>query len=78
MEISKRTAVCLARHTIAAHESACTQKPVDFGKVCAECSEIADCLDGGRMVDWIKTTAPFFDAVGLHPQLARTEPAEFM
>lgn len=70
MEVPKTALVCAARHYVAAHESACAQIPVNFGKVCAECNYRWEC--GG---DWITAAAPIFEAAGVHPQVFRPHEA---
>lgn len=69
MDIPQVAIVCAARHYIAAHESAVTGKPVQFGEICAECGYVHSCR--GR---WMDTAAPIFDAAGIHPTVFRTCP----
>lgn len=66
LEIPKRTAICAARHYVAAHESVCTGEPVNWASPCEQCGEFAECR-----ADWIEVMAPLFDAVGIHPQIGR-------
>lgn len=66
LEISQRTAICAARHIVAAHESACTGEPVEWGSPCVECSEISQCK-----CRWIDLMAPLFDATKIYPKLHR-------
>ncbi len=66
MELPESAVVCAARHFAAAHESACTGTPVNFGQPCVQCSEWAACR--GR---WMETAAPIFDAAGVHPIVFR-------
>ena len=63
---ASRTIVCSARHFVAAHESACTRQPVDFGAVCADCEYWDECRG-----NWLETAAPMFDAAGIHPKVLR-------
>lgn len=67
MNVSYKAVICAARHFCAAHESACKQEPVDFGAVCAGCSEWETC--GGK---WMDAAAPLFDAAKIHPTVLRT------
>lgn len=62
MDIPRDAVICAARHFVAAHESACTQTPVDFGKVCYECEAAARCR-----ADWLETAAPIFEGAGVFP-----------
>ncbi len=62
MYITKKTAVCAARHFIAAYESAKNHEIVDFGKVCAGCPVYLECR-----ADWEKTAAPIFEAAQEYP-----------
>lgn len=71
MEISEATAVCCARHFAAAHESACTQKPVDWGGVCIGCSATEICK-----FDWVNTMRPVFEAADVHPDCFRPRPLQ--
>ena len=64
MEISKMTAVCAARHFIAAHESTKLCQIVDFGKVCEGCEFLPEC-----QADWLKTAAPIFEAAQRYPNV---------
>lgn len=68
MEIPHEALICAARHYAAAHESAVTQTPVDFGAVCTGCSCFADCR-----ADWLTTAAPVFEAAQVFPQLLRKD-----
>ena len=68
---SRKTVVCAARHYIAAHDSACDTKPVDFGSVCVNCEMWPECNG-----DWLKAAAPLFDAAGIQPQIIRTPAPE--
>ena len=71
--IPKTTAICAARYFVAAHESACLGRPVNFIGPCIRCSENQRCLTG-KLIDWPEVIRPLFDAVGGIPfQLARTE-----
>lgn len=67
--LPRRTVICAAKTYAAAHESACTGKPVDWGGVCAGCSEMMECK-----ADWVKAAAPLFDAADIHPQTFRPQP----
>lgn len=67
--VSSAPIVCAARHFKAAHESACTGTPVDFGAVCSGCGEWEQCKG-----DWMKTAAPIFDAADVWPNLVRPFP----
>lgn len=69
--IPRKTIVCAARHYIAAHDSACDTKPVDFGSVCVNCEMWPECKG-----DWLKAAAPLFDAAGIQPQIIRTPAPE--
>lgn len=64
---SDRTTICAARHYIAAHESACTGEPVDFGAVCRDCKELTKCHG-----NWMETAVPLFDAADIRPTFVRT------
>lgn len=68
MKISRRAAVCAAQHYVAAHESACTNNPVDFAGPCESCPEAGK----GCNFNWADIMAPLFDATGIHPCLCRT------
>lgn len=61
-----KTIVCAARHYIAAHNSACDAKPVDFGSVCVNCETWNECQG-----NWLKAAAPLFDAAAIQPQIIR-------
>lgn len=65
--IPRKAIVCAARHYIAAHDSACDGKPVDFGSVCVNCEMWAGCQG-----DWLKAAAPLFDAAGVRPEVIRS------
>lgn len=74
LTISVDTATCAARHIVAAHESACTNKPVDFGGICGDryqavCS--APCVAAYGSLDWLEMMRPIFDATGIYPSLGR-------
>ena len=71
LTISKNTAICAARHFVAAHESACRQQPVEWAAVCAECSEVQTCKLTNGVIDWVETMRPIFEAAGVSPQLCR-------
>lgn len=71
MEISKRTAICAARHFVAAHESACTGRPVEWGDICSECSELHECLPGLAAFGGIDVMDPIFFETGIHPVINR-------
>lgn len=64
-------AVCAARHFVAAHESACRQRPVEWAAVCAKCPEIQTCKLTNGVIDWVETMKPIFEATGVSPQLCR-------
>lgn len=68
MEIPHEALICAARHYAAAHESAVTQTPVDFGAVCTGCRCFADCR-----ADWLTTAAPVFEAAQVFPHLLRKD-----
>lgn len=70
IEISDRTAICAAQHFMAAHESACTGTPVDWGAVCAVCGEAGRCD-----FKWTELMAPLFDATGIHPNVREVSPS---
>ena len=63
--------ICAARHFAAAHESACTGEPVDFGAICSECEGWPECRG-----NWTKTAAPIFDAAKVWPKLLRLSPGQ--
>ena len=70
--IPKTTAICAARYFVAAHESAISGQPVNFGGPCIRCSENQRCFQKGTVLDWTEILRPLFDAVGGIPvQLAR-------
>ena len=72
--IPKTTAICAARYFVAAHESECLGRPVNFGGPCIRCSENQRCRQKGAVLDWAETIRPLFDAVGGIPfQLARMD-----
>jgi len=62
--LSKEALVCAAKHFSAAHESECTQRPVDFGAVCVNCPIWENCKG-----QWTKTAAPLFDAAEIYPNV---------
>lgn len=66
--IDRKAVVCSARHFIAAHESAVTQQPVDFGSICIQCEFLEQCR-----ADWIETAAPIFETAGIFPKLCRSD-----
>lgn len=66
MEITERMAICAAQHYVAAHESTCTDTPVDWGAVCATCKEVSRCN-----FDWYGIMKPLYQATGIYPQLLR-------
>ena len=68
MKIPREALICAARLYAAAHESAVTKIPVDFGAVCTGCSCFADCR-----ADWLTTAAPVFEAAQVFPQLLRKD-----
>ena len=71
--IPKTTAICAARYFVAAHESECLGRPVNFSGPCIRCSENQRCLTG-KLIDWPVVIRPLFDAVGGIPfQLARAK-----
>lgn len=69
--IPKEALICGARHFISAHESECTQRPVDFGAVCVNCPVWEACKG-----QWMKTAAPLFDAAGIHPNVCEATDEE--
>lgn len=56
------TVYCATQHFIAAHKSACTEQPVDFGAVCAGCKHFNECKG-----NWIETMTPMFDFTEIYP-----------
>lgn len=73
MEISKHTAICAARHIVAAHESACTNKPVDWAQICVGCSEFSKCRPRLAAFGWLDVMGPIFTEAGIHPRIHRPE-----
>ena len=73
MEISTRTAICAARHIVAAHESTCTEIPVDWGKICEGCSEVQSCLSEFGCFGWDDMMRPIFDEAGIYPKICRND-----
>ena len=81
LTISVDTAICAARHIVAAHESWCTGKLFDWGMPCQanryqpECS--APCRRNwaacNNVLDWQEMLEPIFAAAGIYPQLARAD-----
>lgn len=69
--IPVRTALCAARHFIAAHESACAQRPVEWGAVCVGCPAFQSCELPNGVIDWTETMRPILEATGISPQLLR-------
>lgn len=69
LEITLRTAICAARHIVAAHKSARRQQPVEWAAVCVECSELQACRLPNAVIDWIETLRPISEATGIYPQL---------
>ncbi len=57
---------CAARHFVAAHESACSERPVDFAEPCRYCPYMGECH-----ANWLEAAAPLFDAAGIHPKILR-------
>lgn len=66
VELPRSAVICAAKHYIAAHESACTEKPVEFGAICEDCPELMECRG-----NWLDSAAPLFQAAGIYPQLFR-------
>ena len=69
LEIPKRTGICAARHIVAAHESVCKEKPVEWSKPCVGCSELHACSLPNGVIDWTENLQPIFEATGIYPQL---------
>lgn len=67
MDIPRDAVVCAARHFVAAHKSALTKTPVDFGEVCVGCESFERCR-----ADWLETAAPIFEGAGVFPQVIQT------
>lgn len=58
------TFLCAALHICAAHESAKTGSPIDWGRVCETCPFVEGCRG-----DWISVLDPIFRAAGLFPHV---------
>lgn len=71
--IPLHTAICAARHFVAAHESACTGQPVDWGGVCVGCSELQRCLPGLAAFGWLDVMSPILSEVGIYPEIHRAD-----
>ena len=68
MEIPKDAVICAARHFVAAHESACTETPVDFAAVCVGCEAYLRCR-----ARWTETALPVFKGAGVFPVFIRKD-----
>ena len=64
--LPRSAVVCAARNYVAAHESAVSGVPVDFGSPCRACEYLDSCQG-----DWIKMAAPVFEAAKVFPQVYR-------
>lgn len=76
LEISMRTAICAARHFVAAHESACRQRPVDWTAACAGCSESEGCRSEFGWFGWLDVMGPIFIKTGIHPKVHDDGPTD--
>ena len=63
---------CVARFFAAAHESWCTQKPVDSNLICTNCAYLQNCADGSPIWYWITANRILQEKIGIGCQIARS------
>ncbi len=63
---------CVARFFAAAHESWCTQKPVDSNLTCTNCTYLQNCADGSPIWYWMTANRILRKKTGIGCQLMRT------
>ena len=63
---------CVARFFAAAHESWCTQKPVDSNLICTNCAYLQNCADGSPIWYWMTANRILRKKTGIGCQIARS------
>jgi len=63
---------CVARFFAAAHESWCTQKPVDSNLICTSCAYLQNCADGSPIWYWMTANRILRKKTGIGCQIARS------
>ena len=71
-ELDPRFWVCVARHCVAAHESACTESPVRWGAICEPCQYVHQCYEQENGY-WLTANAILREKSGIGCQFMRSQ-----